>query len=486
MSESKVDLSADIPVREFTVRNAFALSFSDISPIVGIYSAFGLGLAIAGPAFFWALPIVLIGQLLVSGVFGDLVSKWPFQGAVYAWARELGGSKLGWYTNWAYAWGLTIGLSFLAEAAATNLLPALGVNAPSKVLVLFVSIGIIVFGSLANGIAGPFLKILLYVSMTCELVASAGIGFMLLFFHRIHPLSILFSTQGTAHGLTWLRLPFLAMVGYIGWSFLGFEAGAAIAEEVQESRKVLPKAISLSLAAAGGLVMFACLGMILAVPDFGDIISGKDTSPIATTLESALGSGVGRMFLFTVTIGFAASMIAVQASVTRSIWATARDRALPFSGVLARLGGKEMVPRNSIALTAVVSSALLLVNLGPSSAYALLLSFTNAGFYISYCLPLVALVLYRRRGKWTPGPSSMGKWSGPVAWIADIWVVLEAINIAWPRAIPGQPWWLNWGLVLMSGGLGVAGVAVSSWVFREGGAALSMDHLEPARDSEAS
>lgn len=485
MSERTAVEQAHIPVREFTLRSAFALSFSDISPVVGIYSAFGLGLAIAGPAFFWAFPIVLIGQLLVSGVFGDLVSKWPYQGSVYAWARELGGAQWGWFTNWAYAWGLTIGLSFLAEAAAQNLLPALGVNSPSKVTLLIASLCILIFGSIANSLAGSFLKILLYVSMTCELLASAGIGITLLFFHRLHPFSILFSTQGTGHGFSWLRLPFLAMVGYIGWSFLGFEAGASIAEEVKESRKVLPKAISLSLAAAGCLVMFACLGLILAVPDFGAIISGQDTAPIATTLEHALGTGVGRVFLFVVTIGFTASMIAVQASVTRSIWATSRDGALPFSHVLARLGGKERVPRNAITLTAVIAGALLFVNLGPSSAYALLLSFTNAGFYISYCMPLIALVVIRYKGKWSPGPVSMGKWSGPVTWVATVWVVLEAINIAWPRAIVGQAWWLNWGLVLMSIGLGILGIGVMTWVFRGNTEAVALEHVEPVRDAEA-
>jgi hypothetical protein len=66
------------PVRDFTLRSAFALAFSDVSPIVGIYSVFFIGLLAAGPAFFWGFPVVLIGQLAVTGVFGDLVSKWPF------------------------------------------------------------------------------------------------------------------------------------------------------------------------------------------------------------------------------------------------------------------------------------------------------------------------------------------------------------------------------------------------------------------------
>jgi amino acid transporter len=265
----------------------------------------------------------------------------------------------------------------------------------------------------------------------------------------------------------------------------GFESAASIAEEVEESRTVLPKAIALSLAAAGVLVMFACLGLILAVPNYADVISGKDAAPIATTLETALGTGIGRIFLIFVTIGFTASMIAVQTAVTRGIWATSRDRALPFSHVLSRLGGKERVPRNAIILTAVISSALLLVNLWTTNAYNLLVSFANAGFYISYSMPLLALAWVHIQKKWVPGPASMGKWSPLVVYIATVWICFESVNIAWPRTVVGQPWYLNWGLIIMSAVLGVIGIGISAWVFRPGTEAVLLEAVEPTRDAEA-
>ena len=89
-----------------------------------------IGILAAGPAFFWAFPIVLVGQLFVCGVFGNLVSKWPLQGSVYAWSRELIGPRYGWFTGWAYMWGLTLTLAVLPLAAAPYLLGALGVDAP--------------------------------------------------------------------------------------------------------------------------------------------------------------------------------------------------------------------------------------------------------------------------------------------------------------------------------------------------------------------
>ncbi len=477
----QVDLS-QTPVRDFTLRSAFALAFSDVSPIVGIYSVFAIGLVAAGPAFFWAFPVVLIGQLAVTGVFGDLVSRWPFQGSVYAWSRALFGARYGWFANWAYSWGLTITLASVALAAAQFLAPAMGLNTLSETQTSLLALGILIFGSFANMIGSKFLRGLLYVSMTAELIASLGIGATMLFFHRVHSFSILFSGAGTGHGAGWLVTPFLGVVAFTGFSFVGFESAGSIAEEVKGARHVLPKAITLSLFAAGLLVMFAALGLVLSIPDLGAVLVGKDTNPIATTLETHLGSGMGRVLLVMLTVGFTASMIAVQAAVSRAIWASARARELPVSGLLGRLTGAERLPRHVIGLTCVIAGIVLFIH--NPKAYTLLISASTAGFFISYAMPVVAGAITRLRGGWTPGPVSMGRIAAPVTYMAAIWMVAETINIAWPRNSYAGVWYLNWGIVIMAVVLGVIGAVVSTYVFRPGGQA-SRAHFAPvATDPE--
>src|SRR4051794_15373052 len=44
----------------------FALGFTYLSPVVGIYTLFAYALATGGGASFWAIPIVVAGQLMVS------------------------------------------------------------------------------------------------------------------------------------------------------------------------------------------------------------------------------------------------------------------------------------------------------------------------------------------------------------------------------------------------------------------------------------
>ena len=453
------------PVRDFKFRSAFALSFCDLSPIVGIYTVFAISLAAAGPAFLWAFPIVLAGQLFVCGVFGNLVSKWPLQGSVYAWSRELIGPRYGWFTGWAYMWGLTLTLAVLPITAAPYILAAAGVNAPTQMTVELVAIGVLLLGSAVNLFGRWLLKALIYIALVAELIASAGIGITLILFYRVNPWSIIFNTGGTGHGTSWLFGAFLLPVAYIAYTFIGFEASASIGEEVQESRKVLPKAVIGSLAVGGVLVIVASLGIVLAIPDMTAAVSGKDANPVATTLEHAYGSGAGRTLLIMLAIGFTSSMIAVQTAVTRAIWASARDRLLPGNRLLGQLSGRENLPRYAIGLTIVIAGALIFA--GASKVFTLLVSFSAFGFILSYYMPIIALRYKQWRGESPTDNAWGGRSIRVVATVAAVWLTAEIINLVWPRPVFSE-WYLNWGAIIMTAVLGLVGALIVWRTFRRG------------------
>jgi amino acid transporter len=103
-----------------------------------------------------------------------------------------------------------------------------------------------------------------------------------------------------------------------------------------------------------------------------------------------------------------------------------------------------------------------------SKIYALLLTFGNAGFFFSYALAVVGAAYVRMRGRWVPGPVSLGRWSAPVTYVAAVWITLEAVNIAWPRKLNGV-WYLDWGLLIMTVILGAVGWLICQRVFAPGG-----------------
>lgn len=444
--------------RGFSFRSALALAFADVSPIAAVYAIFTLGLFAVGPKFFWAFPVVLIGQLLVAGVFGELASRWPYAGSVYQWSRHVRGTTWGWVAAWAYMWGLTIALGTLSYAASGFLLQIFGVTEPSRWATATVAIVIIALGTLVNIVGRQVLKVMVIASITCEVIGSVGLGIVLLVFYRENPFSALFSSAGIPDAETWTSGPMLLAVAFVGWSFLGFEAAGSVAEEVEDPERNVPKAIIFGLLLVGLVVMFSSAALILAIPNLDGVVASQAGDVVSETLTTHLGAGVTKPLLAMFVIGFISSFLAVQAAVSRCIWGAARDRSLPGSKVLGKLAGPERLPVNAIALTAIV--AIVFILLAGSQFYNILVNFNIIGFYIAFGVPVIGAAVARLTGKWSPGPFTLGRWGAPVTYAASLWIIFETVNVAWPRTQPGQPWFINWASVLTTVVLAVVGGAI--------------------------
>lgn len=466
--------------RGFNFRAIFALAFSDISPIVSIYTVFGIIVAICGAGFWLAMPLVLMGQLLVAGVLGDVASRFPLAGSVYQWSRYLVNPRYGWFTAWAYIWGLTIALATLAYGAAGFLLGVLGVSTATHDEQALVAAALTIFASLINISGRKILKYFFYFSIAAEIISSVVLGTILLVSYRVNPFSDLFHSAGPFHGGAYLAGPFLAAMAVAGWSFLGFESAGSVAEEVDEPGRAVPRAIFFSLLAVGLIVLYISLALTLSVPNIGAVLSGQVLDPIGTTLQTHFGSGVARAFQFLFMIGFLASFMAVQAAVTRCIWANARDRVLPAHRFFIKLTKHERLPYNAVVFTGVIAAALPFIN--SPKVYGMLINFTSAGFFIAYALPVFGAAWVRARGKWVPGPWTLGKWGALITYAASAWLTFEIVNILWPRAELYGAGFLAWSAIYMVVGLAVLGTALYLWVYRDGGVHVRQGQLEGIED----
>jgi amino acid transporter len=447
--------------REFTLWSSFAFAFAFISPIVALYGIFGLAVTAAGPSFWWGFLLVFCGQLLVAFVFAMLVSRWPIEGSIYQWSRRLLGTGYGWFAGWAYMWTLVIAMATVALGAAGFIANIAGVQAPTGRQRAVIAVVILLLGTAVNLVGRQALKIFMTASIIAEVVGSLGLGTWLLLFHRHNSLSVLTQGGGTGGGPGYLSLsgPFLVAVAFIGWSFVGFESAGAIAEEVHEPRKNLPKSVILSLTFIAIVVMYSSLAIILAIPDLGAVAQGKVTDPVYETLTSALGTGIAKPVEVLFVIGFLASFLALQTSASRVIWSYARDGALPGSRVLGRLSKGARLPTAAILVTTVVGSALFLLSNIAGNVYTLMVNFTTGGFYLAFLFPLVGVLVVQLRGQWRPGPFTLGRLAKPITAVATVWAALEFFNISWPR--PAYPQrYLDWSVWIVIAVLGVLGGVV--------------------------
>lgn len=448
--------------RDFNLFSSFAFGFAFISPIVALYSIFGVALSVAGPSFWWGFLIVFLGQLLVALVFAMLVSRWPIEGSIYQWSARLGGKAIGWFAGWSYMWTLLIAMATVAIAAAGFIANVAGIDNPTGVQKAWIALVVLIFGTVVNLAGRMVLKVFMIASIVAEIVGSLGLGVWLILFHQRNSLSVLFD-GGTglpaSGGYLSITGPFLLAMVFIGFSFVGFESAGSIAEEVSEPRKNLPKAILFALIFIAIVVMFTSLALILAVPDLNAVRNGTVADPVNFTLTSQLGAAIARPVEVLFVIGFLASFLALQTSASRLIWSFARDRALPASRYLSRLSSKQRQPVGPLLVTMIVGAGLFLLSNVAENVYTLMLNFTSGGFFLSFLFPLVGFLVVNLRGHWRAGPFSLGKATILVAVIALAWVAFEFLNIAWPR--PAYPEaYLNWSIWIAMVVLGVVGALI--------------------------
>lgn len=438
--------------REFTLWSAFAFAFAFISPIVALYGIFGLAYSTAGPSFWWNFLIVFGGQLLVAMVFAELVSRWPIEGSIYQWSRRLLGRGYGWAAGWVYMWTLVVAMAAVSIFAAGFVANVFGweLGVGGQAVVAWV---ILMLGTAANIAGRLVLRVLMTASIIAEIVGSVGLGMWLLLFHRENDLSVLTTDFSTENYFS-ISGPFLIAMAFVGWSFVGFESAGSIAEEVHRPRRNLPKAIIFSISFIALIVAFSALSIILAIPEE---IAANSADPVYDTLAFQLGSGAAKVVEVLFTIGFLASFLALQTSASRLIWSYARDRALPAAHLLARLTRGQKQPVFALLVATTLGTVIIVLSQLAPDFYTLMLNFTSGGFYLAFLFPLVANLVIRLRGGWTPGPFTLGRWSAFVSVVAVVWAAFQFLNIAWPRNFYPDTPFLNWSVALAVVGLGVVG-----------------------------
>ncbi|MGV9864066.1 APC family permease [Rhodococcus koreensis] len=424
----------------------FALGFTYLSPVVGIYVTFAIALSAGGPPMVWALVVAGVGQLLVALVFGEVVSQFPVTGGVYPWARRLWGRRWAWMTGWIYMIALFTTIAALTYGAAPYVCALLGIEHTTGNTVAF-GLVLIALATVINFSGTRALSWFAKFGFAAELTGAVAVGLWLLFTARHHNLGVLFDSFGAGDGNTYVWA-FLA-AGLIGvYQYYGFEACGDVAEEVPDPGRRIPKTMRMTIYVGGGAAIFVAVALVLAVTDFGAVIRGEDVDPINTILQSAFGPVASKVVLGVVLISFVSGALSLQAAASRLLFSYARDGMIGGSKKLAQISEKHHVPVAALTTAAVVPAAILLASYISTDALAKIVSFATAGIYIGFQMVVFAALRARAKG-WTPqGPFTLGRWGIVVNIAALVWGIGAIVNMAWPRT-PDAAWYDNY-IVLLS------------------------------------
>ena len=400
----------------------FSLGFTYLSPVVGVYTLFAFGLATAGPAFIWTIPIVVAGQMLVVLTFGEIASQYPIAGGIYQWCKQLLGERYAWFAGWFYIWALLVTIASVAFGAAPYVAALFGFTLTSgntKVIAILIV-------ALAAGINLTGVRNLARIALfgvVAEILGTIVFGIIFLAKEHHHGLGAIFHTAGAGSG-AYLGA-FLAAGLFSVWIFYGFEACGDVAEEVVNPSRRIPKAMQLTLWVGGVTAFFITLSYVLAVPSFGDVISGKNGNPIIAVIDTALGHAGSKVALTMVLIAFVSCTLAIQAAAIRLIFSYARDQMIIGWKPLSTVSARFHMPPGAVAVAAVIPAAMCLLS---ASTVARIITFAVVGIYISFQLVVFAAVVARQRG-WRPsGAFTLGTW-GPVVNLVALGYGVAAIVI---------------------------------------------------------
>jgi amino acid transporter len=337
--------------------SAFALSFSVISVTTGIFANYGSGLQTGGPAFIWTWLLVGAGQLLVALVFAQLAKKIPLAGYAYQWTRVLAGEKLGWWAGWIMIVQFITGMSGTCYAMANYLAPYLGLTNAGR-NVAFITVAILFTIALINHYGIRLASLVNDFSVGAEILGSIFIGLLLLalaLMRKTHPLSFVLSHPAQPGGLAYLPA-FASSALMSAWAIGGFEAAANIAEETVLPQERIPMAIVASEVASVLIGFPVLLGFTLAIPSLQ--VASHHPTPLLYIMSENLPSWATNAAMLLVFVSIFASGLANITTLSRMVWAMARDGQLPASRWLARVSARK-VPANAIWTVAIVASVFV-------------------------------------------------------------------------------------------------------------------------------
>ncbi|MBW8711689.1 MAG: amino acid permease, partial [Mycobacterium sp.] len=288
----------------------FALGFTYLSPVVGIYTLFAYALATGGGASFWAVPIVVAGQLMVVLVFGEVVSQFPIAGGIYQWARRLNSRGYGWFTGWMYTWALLVTVAAVSYGAGPYVADLFGANA-SKWFVIGTAIVLIAIASTINLFGARLLSKAALIGLVAEIIGAVVIGLYLLIFEHKQSWSVLVHHQGAVTGSGGYLGAFLAAALLAIWIFYGFEACGDVAEEVKDPSRRIPRAMLMTLGVGAAVSALLVLALTLSVPSISAVTSGADADPVNTVFTASFGNVAHKFALLVIVLAFISCTLAI-------------------------------------------------------------------------------------------------------------------------------------------------------------------------------
>lgn len=451
--------ASELP-RRLSMFSILGLSFAIMAVPYGESTTMIYGLLNGGSVtIFWGWLLLSLISTCIAASLAEICSAYPTSGGVYYWSALLAPRRwaplISYVTGWLGLLGNWLVTTSICFGGAQLILSAIGLwnetFAPKPWQVVLTYWAVLLIAPLVNIFASKHLDRL---NTLCVYWTAASVLIILV--------TLLVMARGGRRSARFVFTEFDASrAGWApGWSFFvgllqsaytltGYGMVASLCEEVGTPEREVPKAMVLSVVAAGITGVVYLIPVLFVLPDIDALIAVSTGQPIGLVFKTATGSpagGFGLLFLILGILFFAG--VGSLTAASRCLYAFSRDGAVPGSKWWAKVDHRVDVPLNALVLSTVVQGLLGLIYLGSAAAFNGFVGAATICLSTSYAIP-IALLAFRGRHLVDHATFKLGTLLGLILnWITVVWILLAIVLFCMPSAIPVTPSSMNYASVI--------------------------------------
>jgi amino acid permease (GABA permease) len=408
----------------------------------------------------WGWVGVTLISLCMAASLAEICAVYPTAGGVYYWSAMLSTRRYAPITSWVTGWLTLVGnwtvTTSINFGGAQLILSAINLwnedfeQKPYQTILCYWAIMLVCM--LVNIFAAKHLdlinKICIYWTSASVLIIMVTVLVMSPNKRSAREVFGHYDASASGWPSGWAFFVGLLQAAY---TLTGYGMVAAMCEEVQSPEREVPKAMVLSVAAAGLTGIIYWIPIMFVLPDVATLLEAPGGQPITLIFKTATGSaggGFGLLFLLLGIMVFAG--IGALTAASRCTYAFARDGAIPGSRFWKKVDARLDVPIGGIVLSTVVDCLLGLIYFGSSAAFNSFTGVATICLSISYSIPIFVSLL-RGRELVKDSSFSLGRFGYAINALTIVWICLATVLFSMPVSLPVDASTMNYASVVFAG-----------------------------------
>ena len=209
-------------------------------------------------------------------------------------------------------------------------------------------------------------------------------------------------------------------------------------EEMLNPSVEAPRAIIWSVYLGGVTGFIFLVSAFFCISDLEAVASTATGVPLLQIFAESTGNIGAATFLgFLIAVIVLVCANSLMAEGSRSLYAFARDRGLPFSSLFSSVDKKQSVPIYAILLCTFVQMVLNSIYFASYEGFSTVIAIATFGFYLSYAMPLLARLTNLKANKHISGTAySLGKYGPWLNGLGLLFLAFAGIDFNFPQVGP--------------------------------------------------